>query len=75
MPTRTAKQILAEWHELALQREEATDTDIADGLAARIRQLRREYIEGTPPAPMPEPAPTKKVDEPKVQMKLPLREG
>jgi hypothetical protein len=75
MPTRTAKQILAEWHELALQREEATDTDIADGLAARIRQLRREYIEGTPPNPMPAAAPTKKDEEPKVQMKLPLRDG
>ena len=74
MPTRTAKQILAEWHELAVQRQEATDTDIAEGLAARIRQLRREYIEGTPPDPMPKAAPTKEDDEPKVQMKLPLRD-
>ena len=50
MPTpRTAKQILAEWHELAMEREEATDNDIADGLAARIEQVRREYIEGPPP--------------------------
>jgi len=50
MPTRTAKQILAEWHELAMQREDVADSDIDDGLAARIEQLRREYIEGTPPA-------------------------
>jgi hypothetical protein len=49
MPPRTAKQILAEWHELAIQREEATDAEISDGLAARIEQIRREYIEGTPP--------------------------
>ena len=66
MPTRTAKQILAEWHELALQREEETDTDVADGLAARIRQLRREYIEGTPPR-MPGAPSTNDDDEPKVQ--------
>ena len=49
MPPRTAKQILAEWHELAMQREEATDEEISAGLAARIEQVRREYIEGTPP--------------------------
>ena len=49
MPPRNASQILAEWHELAMERDEATDTEIADGLAARIEQLRREYIEGTPP--------------------------
>jgi hypothetical protein len=49
MPPRTASQILAEWHELAMQREDATDDDLAAGLAARIEQLRREYIEGTPP--------------------------
>lgn len=49
MPPRTARQILAEWHELALQREEATDEEISAGLAARIEQVRREYIEGTPP--------------------------
>jgi hypothetical protein len=49
MPPRNASQILAEWHELALERDEATDTEIADGLAARIEQLRREYIEGVPP--------------------------
>ena len=49
MPPRTASQILADWHELAMRREEATDTELADGLAARIEQLRREYIEGTPP--------------------------
>jgi hypothetical protein len=49
MPPRTASQILADWHDLAMRREEATDTEMADGLAARIEQLRREYIEGTPP--------------------------
>ena len=49
MPPRNASQILAEWHELAMERDEATDTEIADGLAARIEQLRREYIEGMPP--------------------------
>ena len=49
MPPRNVSQILAEWHELAMERDEATDTEIADGLAARIEQLRREYIEGTPP--------------------------
>jgi hypothetical protein len=49
MPSRTASQILAEWHELALQRDDAADTEIDAGLAARIEQLRREYIEGVPP--------------------------
>jgi hypothetical protein len=49
MPPRPARQILAEWHELAMQREEVADTGIDAGLAARIEQLRREYIEGTPP--------------------------
>ncbi len=48
MRPRNASQILAEWHELAMEREEATDTEIAEGLAARIEQLRREYIEGVP---------------------------
>jgi hypothetical protein len=71
MPPRTASRILAEWHELAMQREEATDSDIADGLAARIEQLRREYIEGTPPEEKPS-TPAKDEDEPRVQMKLPL---
>jgi hypothetical protein len=68
MPPRTAKQILAEWHELAMQREEVSDTDIDAGLAARIEQLRREYIEGVPP----EKEPAADDDEPKVQMRLPL---
>lgn len=71
MPSRTAKQILAEWHELAMRREEVTDSDIADGLAARIEQLRREYIEGTPPDERPA-LPDADGDEPKVQMRLPL---
>jgi hypothetical protein len=49
MPPRTASKILAEWHELAMQQEEATDAELADAIAARIEQVRREYIEGTPP--------------------------
>jgi hypothetical protein len=57
MPPRNVSQILAEWHELAMERDEATDTEIADGLAARIEQLRREYIEGVPPeTPRTEPS-------------------
>ena len=73
MPPRTAKQILAEWHELAMRREDATDSDIDAGLAARIEQLRREYIEGVPPDEPPVPVATTDDDtEPKVQMKLPL---
>jgi hypothetical protein len=71
MPPRTAKQILAEWHELAMRREEAPDSDIDAGLAARIEQLRREYIEGTPPEETPAPLNTDD-DEPKVQMRMPL---
>jgi hypothetical protein len=72
MPPRTAKQILAEWHALAMEREETTDTDISEGLAARIEQLRREYIEGTPSATTAAPASTDIDDEPRIQMKLPL---
>ena len=70
-PPRTAKQILAEWHGLAMEREEATDRDIADGLAARIEQLRREYIEGPPPDSTTDRS-AGDDDEPKVQIKLPL---
>jgi hypothetical protein len=72
MPPRTAKQILAEWHALAIERDEATDTDISEGLAARIEQLRREYIEGTPPEAITEQPTTDIDDEPRIQMKLPL---
>ena len=73
MPPRTAKQILAEWHELAMRREDATDSDIDAGLAARIEQLRREYIEGIPPDEPPVAIPTLDDEtEPKIQMKLPL---
>ena len=73
MPPRTAKQILAEWHELAMQRQDASDAEIDAGLAARIEQLRREYIEGTPsPDERPAAAHDTVDDEPKVQMKLPL---
>ncbi len=49
MPPRPASKILAEWHELAMQREEATDAELADAIAAKIEQVRREYIEGVPP--------------------------
>jgi hypothetical protein len=49
MPPRTASKILAEWHELAMQREEATDAELAEAIAAKIEQVRREYIEGVPP--------------------------
>lgn len=70
MPPRTAKEILAEWHELAMRREEAADTDLADGLAARIEQLRREYIEGTPPQQTNATLPRAADLEPKVQMKF-----
>ena len=72
MPPRTAKQILAEWHELAMRREDAADSDIDAGLAARIEQLRREYIEGTPPEETATGLPSEDPAEPKVQMKLPL---
>jgi hypothetical protein len=73
MPPRTAKQILAEWHALAMQREETIDTDISEGLAARIEQLRREYIEGAPPEAPTEPRQLEEIDdEPRIQMKLPL---
>ena len=51
MPPRTASKILAEWHELAMQKEEATDAELANAIAARIEQVRREYIEGVPPEP------------------------
>ena len=51
MPPRTASKILAEWHELAMQREEATDAELAEAITAQIEQVRREYIEGVPPEP------------------------
>jgi len=72
MPPRTAKQILSEWHALAMERDETTDTDITEGLAARIEQLRREYIEGTPPEASAARPTTDIDDEPRIQMKLPL---
>lgn len=72
MPSRTAKQILAEWHELAMQREDTTDSGIDAGLAARIEQLRREYIEGVPPEQTPSNPSSDDLAEPKVQMKLHL---
>jgi hypothetical protein len=72
MPPRTASQILAEWHELALQRDEASDADLADAITARIEQVRREYIEGTPADPQPASVPTSGDAEPRIQMKFPL---
>lgn len=72
MPPRKAREILAEWHELAAERDDALDSDIADGLSARIARLRREYIEGIPPDERADELPTPPDDEPKIQMKLPL---
>lgn len=72
MQPRPASKILAEWHDLAMRQQEAPDTDIAEGLAARIEQLRREYIEGTPPEATPATRPSGDPAEPKIQMKLPL---
>ncbi|HEV8698422.1 MAG TPA: hypothetical protein VGQ89_12065 [Candidatus Limnocylindrales bacterium] len=72
MPSRTAKQILAEWHELAMRREEAPDSDIDEGLAARIEQLRREYIEGTLPEEPPAARSNTDDDEPNTQTRTPL---
>ena len=72
MPPRTAKQILAEWHDLAMERDETSDDDLADGLSARIEQLRREYIEGTPAEERADPVPTQPQPEPTLQMKLRL---
>ena len=72
MPSRTAKQILAEWHELAMRREEAPDSDIDEGLAARIEQLRREYIEGTPPVEPPAAPSNTDDDEPDLPTRMPL---
>ncbi|HYH92674.1 MAG TPA: hypothetical protein VD763_05885 [Candidatus Saccharimonadales bacterium] len=72
MPPRTAAQILAEWHELAIQREEASDSEIAAGLAARIEQIRREYIEGTPPEDGSDSGTTHPDPDPTIQLKLRL---
>jgi len=73
MPPRTAAQILAEWHELAAQREEASDRDLVDAITARIEQVRREYIEGPPPAPRSSTGSRSDDAEPKIQMKLRLK--
>jgi hypothetical protein len=72
MPQRTAKQILAEWHELAEQRLEASDAELQDAIAARIAEVRREYIEGTPASPPKPPAGPTPADEPRTQLKLPI---
>ena len=72
MPPRTASQILAEWHELADPARRGVDADLVEAITARIEQVRREYIEGTPPDPRPATASSSDDDEPKVQMKLPL---
>jgi hypothetical protein len=83
MPPRTAAQILAEWHDLARQRDEASDAELAAAIAARIEQVRHEYIVGSPPEPRadqpatparPTPRPAGSVDEsePTTQMRLPL---
>jgi hypothetical protein len=39
MPSRTASKILAEWHELAIQRDEASDADLVDAITARIERF------------------------------------
>jgi len=67
MPPRTAAQILAEWHELALQRDEASDADLAEAIAARIEQVRREYIEGSPPERRPQTPASPSPDQAKPQ--------
>lgn len=83
MPPRTAAQILAEWHDLARQRDEASDSELAAAIAARIEQVRHEYIVGSPPEPRadqstkpatPASKPVASVDdsEPTTQMRLPL---
>jgi len=80
MPPRTAAQILAEWHDLARQRDEASDSELAAAIAARIEQVRHEYIVGSPPEPRadqpatPASKPAAPVDEsePTTQMRLPL---
>jgi hypothetical protein len=55
-----------------MRQQDDPDSDIAEGLAARIEQLRREYIEGTPPDETPRTRSSDDPGEPKVQMKLPL---
>ena len=72
MPPRTAAQILAEWHELAVQRDEASDADLVDAITARIEQVRREYIEGASPDQPSATQPTFGDADPKIQMKLRL---
>jgi hypothetical protein len=71
MPQRTTKQILAEWHELAERQLEASDTDLRDAISARIAEVRREYIEGTP-APPPTVLPDALEDESPEQTRLPF---
>ena len=83
MPPRTASQILAEWHDLARQRDEASDSELAAAISARIEQVRHEYIVGSPPEPRtqlpatparPASTPAKPADESEstTQMRLPL---
>ena len=73
MPPRTASKILAEWHELAMQREEATDAELAEAISAKIEQVRREYIEGTPPDPRPATGPSRDGGEARPQADLDRR--
>ena len=70
MPPRTASKILAEWHELAMQREEATDAELAEAISAKIEQVRREYIEGTPPEPRPATEPSRGAGETRTEADL-----
>ncbi len=73
MPPRTARQILDEWHRLAEQRDEASDTDVIDAISHRIEQIRREYIEGAPPDRPPAPGTPQDTDEEERRVQMELR--
>jgi hypothetical protein len=73
MPPRTARQILDEWHRLAEQRDEASDTDVIDAITHRIEQIRREYIEGTPPDGPPAAGSPDDHDEDERRVQMELR--
>ena len=45
MATRTIDRILQEWRDLERQHDRVTDTDLRDGIEARIEQVRRQYRE------------------------------
>jgi len=74
MPPRTAAQILAEWHDLARQRDEASDDELVAAITQRIELVRHEYIVGSPPEPTEpiEPTSPDAAPGPPIQMRLPL---